>query len=45
MLQEGILMLHDKCHPTLIREALEAYLAHQQDAVHDAADLALPKVA
>ncbi|MCU0970788.1 MAG: MotA/TolQ/ExbB proton channel family protein [Gammaproteobacteria bacterium] len=44
MLQEGILMLYEKSHPTLIREALEAYLTHQQDAA-DATTLALPKVA
>jgi chemotaxis protein MotA len=45
MLQEGILMLYDRCHPTLIREALEAYLAHQQEAAQDASGLALPQVA
>ena len=41
VLQEGILMLYEKRHPTLIREALQAYLGHQQDA----ATLALPEPA
>jgi chemotaxis protein MotA len=41
VLQEGILMLYEKRHPTLIREALQAYLGHQQDA----ATLALPEAA
>jgi len=45
MLQEGILMLYEKRHPTLIREALEAYLAHQQDAAPDSARPALPRAA
>jgi chemotaxis protein MotA len=45
MLQEGILMLYEKRHPTLIREALEAYLAHQQDAAHDSARPALARAA
>ena len=45
MLQEGILMLYEKRHPTLIREALEAYLAHQQDAALDSARPALPRAA
>ena len=45
MLQEGILMLYEKRHPTLIREALEAYLAHQSEAVQDGVTLALPRAA
>ena len=45
MLQEGILMLYEKRHPTLIREALEAYLAHQQDAALDSARPALARAA
>jgi len=45
MLQEGILMLYEKRHPTLIREALEAYLAHQQDTALDSARPALPRAA
>ena len=45
MLQEGILMLYEKRHPTLIREALEAYLAHQQDAAPDSARPALARAA
>lgn len=31
-LMEGILQVHDKRHPTLIREALESYYAHFQPA-------------
>jgi hypothetical protein len=38
-------MLHEKRHPTLIREALEAYLAHQQEAALDGATLVLPRAA
>jgi len=45
LLQEGILMLYEKCHPTIIREALEAYLAQQHEAARDGTALALPKVA
>jgi chemotaxis protein MotA len=45
MLHEGILMLYEKRHPTLIREALEAYLAHQQEAAIDATSIALPQAA
>jgi len=45
MMQEGIVMLYEKRHPTLIREALEAYLAHQQEAAPDAVMVALPRAA
>jgi chemotaxis protein MotA len=45
MLHEGILMLYEKRHPTLIREALEAYLAHQQEAAFDVPSIALPRAA
>ena len=31
MLQEGILLLYERRHPNIIRETLEAYLAHQQE--------------
>jgi chemotaxis protein MotA len=45
MLQEGILLLYERRHPTLIRETLEAYLAHQQEAPGPAIQLTLVKAA
>lgn len=45
MLQEGILLLYDRRHPTLIRETLDAYLAHQQEPSYQATRLALVKAA
>lgn len=33
MLLEGVLLVHDKRHPTIIRETLDAYLVQQQVAV------------
>lgn len=43
MLQEGILLLYERRHPTLIRETLEAYLAHQQEASYPVIPLTLAK--
>ncbi len=43
MLQEGILLLYERRHPTLIRETLDAYLAHQQEASYPMLPLTLAK--
>lgn len=40
MLQEGILLLYDRQHPILIRETLDAYLSHQEDASYQVTKLA-----
>lgn len=45
MLQEGILLLYERRHPTLIRETLDAYLAHQQEASTPILRLAMVKAA
>ena len=45
MLHEGILLLYDRCHPTMIRETLDAYLAHQQDEAYQATRLSLVRAA
>ena len=45
MLLEGVLLFYDKRHPVLIRESLDAYLAHTEGASYPAAKLALMKAA
>ncbi len=45
MLQEGILLLYERRHPTLIRETLEAYLTHQQESSYTMIPLTLVKAA
>ena len=45
MLQEGILMMYEKRHPTLIREALDAYLVQQREASPEPTRLALVQAA
>ena len=45
MLQEGILLLYERRHPTVIRETLEAYLTHQQEASYPMLPLTLVKAA
>ncbi len=45
MLQEGILLLYERRHPMLIRETLEAYLAHQAEASYSMLPLTLVKAA
>ncbi|MDP1707952.1 MAG: MotA/TolQ/ExbB proton channel family protein [Gammaproteobacteria bacterium] len=45
MLQEGILLLYDRQHPVLIREALDAYHSHHEDASYQLTKLALVNAA
>ena len=45
MLLEGVLLFYDKRHPVLIRESLDAYLAHTEGVSYPAAKLALMKAA
>ncbi|MEO6697567.1 MAG: MotA/TolQ/ExbB proton channel family protein, partial [Gammaproteobacteria bacterium] len=45
MLLEGVLLFYDKRHPVLIRESLDAYLAHTEGASYQATKLVLMKAA
>lgn len=45
MLQEGILLLYERRHPTLIRETLAAYLAPQQESFYSMRPKSLVKAA